>query len=56
MATAPERAETLSRDTFTGEQVAVLVRTTKGTDWEGAVLFAYGTGGAPGRCRQFALE
>ena len=44
MATAPEKAESLSRDTFTGEQVAALVRTTKGTDWEGAVLFAYGTG------------
>jgi integrase len=44
MATSAEKAESLSRDTFTGEQVAALVRTAKNTDWEGAILFAYGCG------------
>jgi integrase len=44
MATTPERASALSRDTFTPEQVAGIVRAAKGTDWEGAILFAYGTG------------
>jgi integrase len=44
MATSPERSETLAKDTFTGEQVASLVRVAKGKDWEGAILFAYGTG------------
>jgi integrase len=44
MATSPERAESLARDTFTGEQVAAVVRASKGTDWEGAILFGYGCG------------
>ncbi len=44
MATLPERAEVFAKDTFTGEQVASLVRAAKGTDWEGAILFAYGCG------------
>jgi integrase len=32
------------KDIFSPEQVARLIKTTKGTDWEGAILFAYGTG------------
>jgi len=44
MATSPERAEAFAKDTFTGKQVASLVRVAKGTDWEGAILFAYGCG------------
>jgi integrase len=44
MATVPERGEAFAKDTFTGEQVAAMVRVAKGTDWEGAILFAYGCG------------
>lgn len=44
MATTPERAESLAKDTFSGEQVAALITTAKGKDWEGAILFAYGCG------------
>ncbi len=44
MATAPEKAESLARDTFSSKQIASLVSAAKGSDWEGAVLFAYGTG------------
>jgi integrase len=32
------------RKTFTPQQVAKLVETSRGTDWEGAVLFGYSTG------------
>ena len=38
------KAKKVSRDVFTPEQVARLVKAAKGTDWEGAILVAYGTG------------
>ena len=44
MATDPLKAEVAVKHTFSGEQVARLVATTKGTDWEGAVILAYTTG------------
>jgi len=44
MATDPLRVETSVKNTFTPEQVVRLVATTKGTDWEGAILLAYCTG------------
>jgi integrase len=43
MATSPEKAEPLSKDTFTGEQVIALLSVAD-PDWPGAILFAYGTG------------
>ena len=38
------KAKKVQKDVFTPEQVARLVKAAKGTDWEGAILFAYGTG------------
>src|SRR4029077_17134625 len=32
------------KDVFSAEQVARLVKAAKGTDWEGAILLAYGCG------------
>jgi integrase len=42
-ATAPEKTETLTKDTFTGDQVVALLSVAD-PDWQGAILFAYGTG------------
>lgn len=39
-----EKFKSATRDTFLPEQVASLVAAAKGTDWAGAILFAYGTG------------
>jgi integrase len=44
MATDPLKADASTKDTFSPEQVARLVKAAKGTDWEGMVLFAYGAG------------
>jgi integrase len=44
IATEAEKFESARRDTFRPEQVASLVEAAKGTDWAGAILFAYGTG------------
>ena len=38
------KAKKVAKDVFTPEQVARLVKAAKGTDWEGAILVAYGTG------------
>jgi integrase len=38
------KAKKVEKDIFTPEQVARLVKAAKGTDWEGAILVAYGTG------------
>jgi integrase len=45
--TSPEKTEARTKDTFTGEQVAALVAVAD-PDWQGAILFAYGTGGRLG--------
>src|SRR6202043_3269208 len=38
------KAKKVEKDVFTPKQVARLVKAAKGTDWEGAILVAYGTG------------
>ena len=38
------KAKKVQKDIFTPEQVALLVKEAKGTDWEGATLIGYGTG------------
>jgi integrase len=38
------KAKRIQKDVFTPEQVALLVKEAKGTDWEGAILVGYGTG------------
>jgi integrase len=38
------KSKKIEKDVFTPEQVARLVKTAKGTDWEGAILAAYSTG------------
>jgi integrase len=43
-ATDPLKHEAAVKDTFTPEQVVRLVKAAQGTDWEGAILLAYGTG------------
>ena len=43
MATTPEKAVALAKATFSGEQVAAILRVAD-NDWQGAILFAYGTG------------
>ena len=49
MATSPEKSESLSKDTFTGEQVVALLAVAD-PDWQGAILFAYTTGARLGDC------
>jgi integrase len=44
MATDPLKDDAVAKDVFSKEQVARLVKAAKGTDWEGAILFAYGSG------------
>jgi integrase len=44
MATDPLKADVVAKDTFSVEQVSRLKKAAKGIDWEGAVLFAYGSG------------
>jgi integrase len=39
----PEKADRIVKGTFTGEQVAALVAAAD-SDWQGAILFAWGTG------------
>jgi integrase len=41
--TAPLKTETLPKEPFTPEQVSALLRVAQ-PDWQGAILFAYGTG------------
>jgi integrase len=43
MVTEAEKAGSLAKGTFTGEQVTALLRVAD-TDWRGAILFAYATG------------
>jgi integrase len=43
MATDPEKVDSVTRDTFTPEQVARLVAVAD-RDWQGAILLAYATG------------
>jgi integrase len=38
------KAKKVEKDVFTPEQVARLVKAAEGTDWEGAILLAYGSG------------
>jgi integrase len=38
------KVKKVEKDVFTPEHVARLVKAAKGTDWEGAILVAYGTG------------
>ena len=49
MATAPEKAESFEKDTFTGDQVVALLSVAD-PDWQGVILFAYGTGARLGDC------
>jgi integrase len=44
MATDPLKGEIAVKDTFSSHQVVRLTKAAKGTDWEGMVLFAYGSG------------
>jgi integrase len=44
MATDPLKDDPVAKDTFSAEQVARLVAAAKDTDWEGAILMAYGSG------------
>jgi integrase len=44
MATDPLPADAVAKDVFSQEQVARLVKAANGTDWEGMILFAYGSG------------
>jgi integrase len=41
--TSPEKTTSAPKDTFTGEQIAALLSVAS-PDWQGAILFAYGTG------------
>jgi integrase len=50
MATTPEKSEPLAKETFTGEQVAALLSVAE-PDWQGLILFAYGTGARLGDCK-----
>ena len=43
-ATDPLQKDSNSKDVFSAEQVARLVKAAEGSDWEGAILLAYGTG------------
>ncbi len=43
-ATDPLKHEQVTKDIFTPQQVVKLVKAAQGTDWEGAILLAYGTG------------
>jgi integrase len=43
-ATDPLPNDSSVKDVFSARQVASLVKAAKGTDWEGAILLAYGTG------------
>jgi integrase len=43
-ATEPEKSDTARRDTFTPEQVVKLVEAARGSDWAGAILFAWTSG------------
>jgi integrase len=42
-ATSPEKNDSTSKDTFAGDQVVALLSVAD-PDWQGAILFAYGTG------------
>jgi integrase len=44
MATDPLKDDAVAKDVFSKEQVARLAKAAKGTDWGGAILFAYGSG------------
>jgi integrase len=50
MATDPLKDDAVAKDTFSAEQVARLVAAAKGTDWEGLILFAYGSGARQQDC------
>jgi integrase len=41
--TSPEKTTSAPKETFTGEQIAALLSVAS-PDWQGAILFAYGTG------------
>ena len=43
-ATDALKHEQVAKDTFSPQQVVKLVKAAQGTDWEGAILLAYGTG------------
>ena len=50
MATDPLKGDTVAKDVFSPEQVARLITAAKGTDWEGLILFAYGSGARQQDC------
>lgn len=50
MATDPLKDDAVAKDVFSPEQVARLVAAAKGTDWEGLILFAYGSGARQQDC------
>jgi integrase len=50
MATTPEKSEPLAKETFTGDQIAALLSIAD-SDWQGLILFAYGTGARLGDCK-----
>jgi integrase len=49
-ATAPEKDDSTPKETFTGNQVAALLRVAD-PDWQGVILFAYGTGARLSDCK-----
>jgi integrase len=50
MATSPEKSESLVKETFTGDQVVALLSVAD-PDWQGMILFAYGSGARLSDCR-----
>jgi site-specific recombinase XerD len=49
-ATEPEKNEFSTKGTFTGEQIAALLRVAD-SDWQGMILFAYSTGARLSDCK-----
>lgn len=51
--TSPQKVDSEPKETFTGEQIAALLRVAA-PDWQGAILFAYGTGARLGDVARLA--
>jgi integrase len=49
-ATSPEKTDSTAKETFSAEQVAALLSVAD-PDWQGVILFAYGTGARLGDCK-----
>ncbi len=48
--TSPEKSDPTPKETFTGEQVAALVKAAEDSDWAGCVLFGWSCGARLGDC------